>query len=87
MQARPEIAVGETLQIEPKLFKERPVELIDAAQIFGDFRIERPLGIKRPAGRETHEKKCKGDDDEKSRHRHGHACEKETKHGSRPSVN
>ena len=45
MQARPEIAVGEALQIEPELFEERQVELIDAAQIFGDFRIERPLGI------------------------------------------
>ena len=31
MQARPEIAMGETLQIEPKLFKERQVELVDAA--------------------------------------------------------
>ena len=43
MQAWPEITVRETSQIKKKLFKKRPVELIDAAQVFGDFRIERPL--------------------------------------------
>src|ERR1700732_2749864 len=80
MQARPKIAMGEALQIEPKLLNERQVETIDPAQIFGDFRIERPLGIKWSAGRETHEKKCKGDDDEKRRNRRRDTSEKITEH-------
>ena len=80
MQARPEIAMGETLQIEPELPHERQVEPVDPAQVLGDFRIERPLGIKRSAGRETHQEKCKGDDDEKRRNRRRDTSKKKPKH-------
>jgi hypothetical protein len=81
MQAGAQIAMGEALQIEPELLDERQVEPVDPTQIFGDFRIERPLGVKRPAWREAHEEKCKGDDDKKRRNRRRNASEKKTKHG------
>src|SRR5580700_2097318 len=80
MQARPEIAMGEALQIEPELLNERQVELIDPAQIFGDFRIERPLRIERSTGREAHQEKRKGDDDKKRRNRRQNTRQKKTKH-------
>ena len=82
MQAGAEIAMGETLQIEPELLDERQVELIDPAQVLGDFRIERPLGIERPARREAHQEKRKGDDDKERRNRRRDTREKKTKHSS-----
>src|ERR1700720_3389654 len=80
MQARSKIAMGEVLQIKPKLAHERQIELIDPAQIFGDFRIERPLRIERSTGREAHQEKPKGDDDKKRRTRRQNTRQKKTKH-------
>ncbi|MGH6842776.1 MAG: hypothetical protein ACREDV_11930 [Methylocella sp.] len=82
MEARPKISMGEALQIKPELLHEWQVEEVDPAQVLGDLRIERPLRIKWPAGREAHQEKRKGDDNEKRRDRRRDASKKITKHSS-----
>jgi hypothetical protein len=61
--------------------------VVDPAQIFGDFRIELTLGIERPAGREAHEEKRKGDDDEQRWDRRRDTRKKKTKHYVEPYQN
>ncbi len=81
MKARAEIASRQGLEIKPELLNERQIEPIDAAQISRDFRVERPLGVKRPAGREAQKEKRGRDNDEHCRNRSAQARENPADHG------
>ncbi len=82
MKARPEIAVRQVLQVNEELLREWQIKPIDVAQVFGDRRIERTLGVERSARRKAHQEKRQRDDDEQSRHGGKNAGERAPEHAS-----